>query len=660
MKTKKTLAILLAVMMILSALPIASLAAEAPTVTEWPTIVETSLEVGMLRGDVTLVGGVAPVPGKFEVLSPTSAYTAPSASTKVTIRFKPDDTETYKNVSMPSAQRPVIEIKPCSQPTLQGEITAKKILIGAAIGTSELSLAEGAAAMAYTKDISNRVASITFDNPDKVYTEVGTYEEPVTIKFAIHTSTGLPYAVDLKATAKIKVSDKIDSEIITLPTLESNGIPESKKAGDLVFVGGEGSTAGKFVATNPDQELVVGENTVNLTFIPDDLTKYEPATADATFTLSGKFEIPENIVITVPYNRNLRVQTVKGTAEKFGINIVPSNASISCNTSANSTEVKKTLLVVGDEFKCKASVSLSGYAQEIVDVTIKVVPALYTASPARASLQSTKLQDDGSYIIEASYGAYYASPDFNGNVIIRVNGEKVGEAPINTRPESYTYHATKSGEYVVTAEYVPHEDDWWYFEDTSLLTTTSKSVSLDITMPREVTSTGRCKIGRIYPVTENGLALPGAEVTVRRDPIETHEKFDGWTFYDDAGNEFIPEGLAEDYMTQQEIRFIMPNHDVKVKATVSLNLGGGDEPGTDEPGTDEPGTDEPGIELPDIDLPDIELPDIDYDDMSQGDHNIPTVNFFKNLVKMIKDFIQQIGEFFASLRIEDLGGLITQ
>lgn len=120
MKTKKTLAILLAVMMILSALPIASLAAEAPTVTEWPTIVETSLEVGMLRGDVTLVGGVAPVPGKFEVLGSTSAYTAPSASTKVSIRFIPEDTETYKNVTIPTAQRPVIEIKPCSQPTLQG------------------------------------------------------------------------------------------------------------------------------------------------------------------------------------------------------------------------------------------------------------------------------------------------------------------------------------------------------------------------------------------------------------------------------------------------------------------------------------------------------------------------------------------------------------
>ncbi|MBE6746985.1 MAG: hypothetical protein E7558_05995 [Ruminococcaceae bacterium] len=662
MKTKKTLAILLAVMMILSALPIVSSAAEAPTVTEWPTIVETSSEVGKLRGDFTLVGGVAPVPGHFELATPTVAYTAPSASTKVTIRFVPDDTETYKNVTMPSAQRPVIEVKSCSQPTLQGEIAAKTILTGAAIGTSELSLAEGAAAMAYTKDISNRVASITFDNPDKVYTEVGTYEEPVTIKFAVHTSTGLPYAVDIKATAKIKVADKLDAEIITAPTIAAIPATDTSTAKDLTVTGGEANVEGTFAVTNPDKKIVVGENIINVTFTPADTSKYNPVTVDVTVACKGRAPLPETIIIPFTFNHSMTFKSISCDGAAAGINI--EGAKLSVRSGNNSDEFLKTRPTPGDH-EATALLYFSGdaanyYEREIVNVIIRVSPQKQTKALNNISVNKY-LQNDGSYLIEAMSSCSY--PEYmHGNVIIKVNGEVIGEERIKTSREAtkFQYIAKKTGDYVVTSEYVPAADDYYVFEDPAHLINTAKTISLEITMPREVKATGHCKIWRIESETDNGLALPGKEITVLRNPIETHEKFDGWTFYDDAGNEFIPEGLAEDYMTQQEIRFIMPNHDVTVKASKSLNLGGGDEPGTDEPGTDEPGTDEPGIDLPDIDLPDIEIPDIDYDDMSQGDHNIPTVNFFKNLVKMIKDFIQQIGEFFASLRIEDLGGLITQ
>jgi len=155
-----------------------------------------------------------------------------------------------------------------------------------------------------------------------------------------------------------------------------------------------------------------------------------------------------------------------------------------------------------------------------------------------------------------------------------------------------------------------------------------------------------CEV-RSAPINDDGGFEVGSTISIDGESFDRAKyQFKEWKFYDDEGKEFVPENLTMT-TTGKSITFTMPNFDMTAEYIYERI------PEEEKP--EEPGTDEPGFELPDID---IELPEINYDDMSQGEHNIPTVNFFKNLVKMIKDFIQQIGEFFSSLSIEDIGAAL--
>ena len=647
MKTKKTLSVILAVMMILSALPIVSLAAETPTIISWPTVAETYMEVGMKRGDVTLVGGEASVPGTFTITGSTVTYASPSEAAKVAIRFLPDDTEAYTTVSMPSAERPSVEVRPCSTPVLQGEITAKTILTGAALSTSELALAADAVVLAREYKLTTRVDTITFDNPDKVYTEEGTYEEPVTIKFKVHSS-GKPYAVDLKATAKIKIADKLDAEIITAPTIAAIPATDTSTAKDLTVEGGEANVEGTFAVTNPDQKIVMGENIVNVTFTPADTSKWNPVTVDVTINCKGRAPLPEKIVIPFTFNHSFKFKNVSCNGDAAGINI--EGAKLSLRSGNNSDEFLNTRPMPGEYEATALLYFTSGteaaemYEQEIVNVIVKVTPEKQTSSKHALGVNSS-VQDDGSYLIEASSSCYY--PEYmQGNVIIRVNGEVIGEEKIETSRKNtkFQYVVKKTGDYVVTAEYVPTANDCYLFEDTSLLTV-SKTVSFTVVMPRTIKEKN-CEV-RNAPINDDGGFEVGSTISIDGEPFDKAKyQFKEWKFYDDEGKEFVPENLTMT-TTGKSVTFTMPNFDMTAEYIYERI------PEEEKP--EEPGTDEPGFELPDID---IELPEINYDDMSQGEHNIPTVNFFKNLVKMIKDFIQQIGEFFSSLSIEDVGGAL--
>ena len=647
MKTKKTLSVILAVMMILSALPIVSLAAETPTIISWPTVAETYMEVGMKRGDVTLVGGEASVPGTFTITGSTVTYASPSEAAKVAIRFLPDDTEAYTTVSMPSAERPSVEVRPCSTPVLQGEITAKTILTGAALSTSELALAADAVVLAREYKLTTRVDTITFDNPDKVYTEEGTYEEPVTIKFKVHSS-GKPYAVDLKATAKIKIADKLDAEIITAPTIAAIPATDTSTAKDLTVEGGEANVEGTFAVTNPDQKIVPGENIVNVTFTPADTSKWNPVTVDVTINCKGRAPLPEKIVIPFTFNHSFKFKNVSCNGDAAGINI--EGAKLSLRSGNNSDEFLNTRPMPGEYEATALLYFTSGteaaemYEQEIVNVIVKVTPEKQTSSKHALGVNSS-VQDDGSYLIEASSSCYY--PEYmQGNVIIRVNGEVIGEEKIETSRKNtkFQYVVKKTGDYVVTAEYVPTANDCYLFEDTSLLTV-SKTVSFTVVMPRTIKEKN-CEV-RNAPINDDGGFEVGSTISIDGEPFDKAKyQFKEWKFYDDEGKEFVPENLTMT-TTGKSVTFTMPNFDMTAEYIYERI------PEEEKP--EEPGTDEPGFELPDID---IELPEINYDDMSQGEHNIPTVNFFKNLVKMIKDFIQQIGEFFSSLSIEDIGGAL--
>lgn len=573
-KSKKLLSVFIAVLMIMSFTSLFASAAETPTIISWPTIVEEYAEVGMLRGDLTLVGGEASVPGTFSIRLPSSAISTPSAGQSVPLTFTPDDTETYEVVNMKSSEALKIPVKACSNPVLQGEINAKTIVAGAALSTSELTLADDAVVMAYTKDITNRVDTITFDNPDKVYTELGTYEEPVTIKFKANNSGA--YAVDLKATAKIKISDKLDAEIITAPTFDvaiNYLVKENSTAKELILTGGVANTEGTFTITNPDQKLVGGDNTINITFTPADITKYNPVTVDVIVTLTQAAKVPENTVFELPYSSTQRFSKIKN--EKFpDSGIEPADASIYVMGLVDQPELYETIAGVG-EYKAYVNIYYNGgkLIGENVVVTLKIVPGTSTGTFLSCGATRT-LQDDGSYILNISHRSSQEAPVLNGTTKVKVNGEVIAEYPVSKTSVKTEYHVTKTGHYEIVIEYVPAENDYITFATNEY--TCPTKFDLEVTMPRKVEAIGYCNISHISEQTGEGLAIPGATVSVNCIPLESYEKFEGWTFYDDNGNEFIPEGISEDYMTKRNISFTMPNHDVQVKAIISTDFGGDD------------------------------------------------------------------------------------
>ena len=105
MKTKKLLSILLALMMMLSVVPMYASAAtqialKATHVTEWPTA-EGEIYYGEPLSKIKLIGGEVQyngtvVPGHFEHVDPTVSAEEAMDAYEADIKFIPDDTSTYK------------------------------------------------------------------------------------------------------------------------------------------------------------------------------------------------------------------------------------------------------------------------------------------------------------------------------------------------------------------------------------------------------------------------------------------------------------------------------------------------------------------------------------------------------------------------------------
>ncbi len=638
MKTKKFLSILLALMMMLSSVPMFAFAATAPTVTSWPTIVEEYAEVGMLYSSVTLTGGEASVPGTFSPRSATGYFISPSAGTTVRLKFTPDDIENYTAVNAASSACPKIEVRPCSNPVLQGEIVAKKNLKGTAIGTSELSLADDATIMAYATEITTRVDTITFDNPDKVYTEEGTYEEPVTIKFKVHSS-GMPYAVDLKATAKITVADKLDAEITTAPTAASIGIDDNTTAKDIVLSGGAANVDGRFVISNPEQKLTIGENTVNVTFIPADTSKYNPASVDIIVSGSGKIKVPENLVISAEWTgKTMSYRYLSPKASSLGIE--PADAKISFSNTENTESGFLKLYFVPGEYDAYITVSATDYASTTVPVKINILPAKSTGAAVKSGTTSV-VQPDGSYLLNITVAATNDAPIQNGTMVVYVNGEAIAEFPSSKTTQKVQHIITKSGNYKVTVGYIAGEGDYYIYENGEWDSLGGQDLNFEVVMPRAI-GTKKCNVETA--ALENGKYEVGSDVRVRAEAFATDKyQITGWKFYDDAGNEFVPEGLPEAYMTLSYINFTMPNTDMTVEAIIEKL------PEPEQP--DDGGSG-------DVDIPDIELPDIDLDLDFDGTHKFDFVNLIQNLIAKLKAFIQQIGDFFSNMSLEGLGNIM--
>uniref|UniRef100_UPI003FEED57C InlB B-repeat-containing protein n=1 Tax=Candidatus Fimivicinus sp. TaxID=3056640 RepID=UPI003FEED57C len=534
----------LAILMILSSLPVVVFAAEkvTPEIYEWPT---GTVEVGDAFKNAKLTGGSASVPGTFEV-DPTQSGSPsrPGTAKRIGI-FTPDDTESYESVKLSSAI--VVTIVSSQSAVATGVPNSTEIKTGQKLGESILSRGE-MKVQSYTLDLTSRIDSINWSNPEEIMNEAGTFERQAIISFQKY-SNGVLYAEPITVSVPVTViSAETIAQIEEEPTVPSVTYREGLKVGDLELVGGKANVEGTFSFAQPDRALFVGESIpVEVVFTPAD-TSMKPVSLTVNVTVEkGDIVVTEAPIFTFVYqNTPLKNRSVLHNAVIEGGVIEPSAVTWDWydegGLKVKDPQANLALGVGNYQIEARATAKDSrNFNIGFFTVNVVIKADETKAFPLQADLEGNELR------IKAN--GYYAG---KGKVTYTVNGTVVAE---NTDPKAEVVYAIPdSGDYTVKAEYTPAEHDNYIYKPA---TQTVKAV-----LPRTVTVNGG---------SGSGSYKPGQTVKVEFDQtsLRKYYEFKGWKITNAEG-ETVDVGVED--LTQTSISFTMPDEDVTVKATTSFSI----------------------------------------------------------------------------------------
>lgn len=357
-KTKKSLAVLLAVLMLASFMPLFA-SAEAITINRNnvkivpPSVSPAVIEYGQTLADVTLTGGecwyVDPdtgaetlVPGHFEVRSTT---TKPSVSDayKVPIKFVSDDTTQYSNIS--SLLAALTTVKSGTWPTikvngLDGVLveapTAADILTGQMLAESTLS-----GGIVNDKDGNALTGTWSFVNTAFYPAESGKYE----VQFK---ATGYN---TLKTTVDVKVTSNGNATVAEAPSAKRTILGKTLNnvnltGGKVVDDNGEEITSGYWAWLNDDNQstTAVFDTVGTIKFKAQwRAVGYPVITVDIPVLIAedmGYTVDKPSLVEEVPYVKNLTYGTLPFV---FGESSVPGTYTVSnADTKLTRTSTTKT------------------------------------------------------------------------------------------------------------------------------------------------------------------------------------------------------------------------------------------------------------------------------------------------------------------------------
>lgn len=540
--SRRVLSVVLATLMILCSLPVVVFAAEkaVPEILEWPT---GTLEYGQGYKDAILSGGLASVPGTFSLdLTQSGSPNRPGRTFNRIGIFTPDDTENYETVKLQSAI--AVTILPSKHVETTGAPIATEIKTGQKLGDSTLSRGE-MKVQSYTLDLTSRIASINWSNPDEIMSEAGTISKEATVTFTDYAGT--PYAEPITVSVPVTV---ISAETIPLieeePTIPTVAYREGLKVGDLELVGGKANVEGTFSFAQPDRALFVGESIpVEVVFTPSD-TNMKAVSLTVNVTVEkGDIVVKEAPTFTFVYqntplkNRNMRDAIEGGVVEPSAVTW---DFYDETGLKVKDPQADRALEVGNYQIVARARAASGSFNTGFFPVNVVIKADETKAFPLQVDLEGNELH------IKAQT-AYYGG---KGTVTYSVNDTVVAE---NADPTvEVVYAIPESGDYTVKAEYTPAENDNYIYK--------SASQTVKAVLPRTVTVNGG---------SGSGSYKPGDTVKVEFDQasLKKYYEFKGWKITNAEG-ETVDVGVSD--LTQTSISFTMPDEDVTVEATSSFSI----------------------------------------------------------------------------------------
>lgn len=600
MKTKKLLSILLALMMMLSVVPMYASAAEAlsaSSVTQWPTLSYKNADGKMYNGqtvsdalvinddEIVLDSAGNQVAGHFEFYNSAQM---PSAGTnlKLNIKFVPDDTTTYSgfNKLFSSLIFNVEKVTPIFVDEVNDPLVATEVEAGATLSTSTLS--GGKMTNPYNASEPKILAeSWRWSSPSTTVNESGYYE-------AIFTPTG--YTETIKQ-VYVRIAGEIPettiSEVPSVDTLYYDGVTTW---GDVELKGGkavlkvEGTEVeGTFSVTEQWESAIiqVGSFNVDVVFTPDDPEAALPYSLKIPVTVDkapiklvdadGNEIVPE---ITVPYGTKFNdVSRLLRPYVKGPEYVYFAMGDLSSQLCANGT------------YTVTATAPDDSEHYEDTELTFKIVVEPKVINPKAYS------STEGYYVYDNS-GVYHVEGTFD----FYIDGElyKSGVKYL----EKVVYEPETSGTHEIKFVYKPIENDNFAIEN-------------------EITATVTVNLVHKLTLSDNTLSKPGdyrygTEIELVANIAA--ENFAGWKITDAQGNEVTLDGVDN---SKTKITITMPDYDIHVEALEKNATSGGSG----------------GIF------------DMDFGDLSEGDSEWAIINIIRNIIAMFKSFLQQLIETFQSI-----------
>ena len=605
MKTKKLLSLLLALMMMLSVVPMyasaAQIALKATHVTEWPTA-SGEMYYGQIIGEhITLSGGKVvydgeEVPGHFEHVDPEAPAEEASDAYEADIKFVPDDTTTYKGFTKYFSKTTYVVHKttPILADSTKPPVVATAVEAGTAL--SAIAISDGSMINPYdTTESSIKKIAWQWVNPDTVVTESGYYD-------AQFKASAIKY-VTLTEKIYVEVEGSVhNTTIAELPSIAEMTYDANRTYADVIFVGGKAidsitgeEVAGTFAFTNTVINSIipsVGIHTIDITFTPHNSENYLPAIGNVTVTVNpakiafidsdGTSTIPE---ITVPYGLKMG-DDISGYLKPY------LNGTASFNYEE--TEYYNEYIPVGTHELTVKTICDDPNYERYNTLTFKLtVEPVETAVTVKYDINKDNKNTYEIYVVKADVDG--ARPQ--GSFAIYVDGQLLKDGAKYS--ERITWSPEKSKAYTVKVVYTPTANDPCLVADTE--------ITVDAKLYRNITTVNTSSDG-----TKQFRC--GEKIQVAANVPE----FSGWVITDAAGNTV---DLGVD-LSAKSIELAVPDYDITIEAK-----------GKTSSGSDGLGN----------------IFDMDLGDLTEGDSEWAIINIIRNLIAKFKSFLQQLIETFQSI-----------
>ncbi len=592
MKTKKLLSLLLALMMMLSVMPVYASAAEPIALTEanvtvWPTASGEIYYGQKINEGITLSGGEvqydgAVVAGHFEFIDPDARPSLGVAS----LKFVPDDTTKYSGFEVEYAWDVMFTINKTT-PVLvdvNNPPVATEVEAGAKLSTSTLS--GGQICNPYYPEESSALAgNWKWSKGTTIVNESGWYEARITVT-NYNRITQMVY---------VRIAGEIPETTIT----EAPTVPTDLKYDGVTTWGDIPLEGGKV-------ELKVEGTAIEGTFAVTDFWKTRTVNV-------GSYEIdvvftPADPEAALPYSLKIPVTVNKGQikfVDENGDEIVP-EITVPYGTKFN--DISRLLkpyvngpeyvyFVMGDlssqlcangTYTVTATAPDDSEHYEDTELTFKIVVEKKVINPkAYSSTEGYYVYDNsGVYNVEGTFDFY-------------IDGElyKSGVKYL----EKVVYEPETSGTHEIKFVYKPVENDNFAIEN-EITATVTVNLTHKLTSSDNVGTFGDFRNGTAIELVANIAA----------------ENFAGWKITDVNGNEVTLDGVDNSKTT---IKITMPDYDIHVEALEKNATSGGSG----------------GIF------------DMDFGDLSEGDSEWAIINIIRNIIAKFKSFLQQLIETFQSI-----------